>query len=155
MVKLYSPAPGSRFFLEVLDGPALRTVSEAGGRPYVARITGRDATYVWGRKFLGRVPRDSMAGRRGSDLVEMIVELAEMAPLPAALDARWGPCDSAPGGPGKCRERTWLVATEGEPWIALATEAQVAALVDRGAAPMPTRPRRHLPRARIDFDEEV
>jgi hypothetical protein len=66
----------------------IEAVAATTGKPYMARITGRDATYAWKRDWLK--PRWE-AGDASDAIVRLVLDVRLVGSLPAALEIRWGP----------------------------------------------------------------
>jgi hypothetical protein len=61
------------------------------GKPYIARITGRDTTYGWARTFLKPQRSYPSTGANPAAIVRLVLPVRALEPLPVALDIRWGP----------------------------------------------------------------
>ena len=146
-------------------GDVLLTASESGVRPFIAVVTGHDATFKWARKFVGawadaRILRQwamnpeilSRAVMRGSLPLIAYASLAALGPPPAALDIRWGP--AAPIGPFRGYFVYRTPERPGDVALIRISEMELTGFMASRIEPI-TKPNRSHPRARISFDEEV
>lgn len=128
------------------------------GKPYIARITGRDTTYGWKREFLK--PDRSYPSLRVNPykIVRLVVPVRLLMPLPVALDIRWGPnegptwYDKNKGTSGQyCSLRGLFVVDSAG--LRQVEERHVAWLLDeRIVAPGPPRRPPDM-RAKVVFDD--
>ena len=128
------------------------------GKPYIARITGRDTTYGWQRVFLKAERSYPSLKVNPYKIVRLVVPVRLLMPYPVALDIRWGPDD----GPSTIDKKTgnivklcsmrglFVVDSAG---LRQVEERHVAWLLDeRIVAPGPPRRPPDM-RAKVVFDD--
>jgi len=142
----------------------IEAVAASTGKPYIARIVGRDPTYTWRREFLK--PKWEFPARsvNPAAIVRLRLSVSMVGDIPAALEIRWGPGIGPTVVDRKTNTQSKLCAYRGffllmvddeEMVLRKASDAHVIDLIDRGIV-VPGRPQRPPDmRARIDFDEDV
>lgn len=144
---------------DVADG-FLTAWAAAEGKPYIAKITGRDATFGWRREFL-RLERSYPSTMVNSEkIVRLSVRVLSLCPLPVALEVRWGPNTGVGWYDNKTQKSGRLCAHRGlfvidSSGLRQVEERHVAWLLDERIV-VPGPPRRPPDmRAKTIFDEEV
>lgn len=152
-VRLVGSAPMGRV------GQVIEATAASTGKPYIARITGRDATYTWARQFL-KAKWEFPASRANNPaaIVRLVLPVSDIRTLPAALEIRWGPAngpiDSKTGNRMCGYRRFFIMSLDG---LKEVQEQHVAWLVDEGKIVAVVGPPKRSSdmRAKINFDEEV
>jgi len=144
-----------------LVGRALIEATAAStGKPFMARIVGRDNTYTWQRQWLK--PKWEFPARNANPaaIVRLVLPVSAVGKLPAALDIRWGPATGGTGIDVKngqafryCGYRSLFILDAAG--LRQATEQHVTWLLDEGI--VVSGPPRREPGSRpvLRFDEEV
>lgn len=141
-----------RFGERILEVRAAST-----GKPYIARIVGRDPTYSWKREFLKAKWTFPSRAANPAAVVILNLPVVNVGQLPAALEIRWGPATggmsaSAPGQ-RMCAFRAFFILDLAG--FRQVEDRHIVSLIDEGLL-IPGPPKRPPDmRARIDFDEEV
>lgn len=141
-----------------LNKGVIEVTAEVSGKPYIARILGRDTDYKWKREFLKAAREYPSRLVNPAPVVRLWLPILGIG-LPAALEIRWGPAtgawyiDKKDNRTGRfCAYREFFILSL--VGFKQVQEQHVAMLVDDGLVIGPP----HRPpgeRARIDFSEEV
>lgn len=137
----------------------IEATAASTGKPYMALIIGRDATYTWKRAWLKPARVYPAKSANPAAIVRLILPVSDLGKLPAALDIRWGPASGGTfvdktGQSGRlCAYRGLFILDAAG--LRQATEQHVTWLLDEGiVAPGPPR-REPGSRPVMRFDEEV
>ena len=138
----------------------IEVVAASTGKPYIARITGRDTTYGWKREFLKPKWEFPSLGVNPAAIVRLVLPVSAVGKQPAALDVRWGPAVGQTLVDKKTGQMVKLCAFRGlfilDPaGFRQVEERHVAWLIDESIVVVGPPQRPPNMRARIRFDEEV